>query len=62
MTNPVQRDLFGAGPSKASADARRSLPKQRMTIEPFAFAPGDECEPRGIESIPEWLRFETGEK
>lgn len=51
-------DLFGRQPSKATVAATRSLPKQRMTVEPFEFSP-DGISPRSIEEIPRWLRFSS---
>lgn len=61
MNKPVQRDLFAAGPSKPSVDARRSMPKQRMVVEAFTFAGGPECEPRDVSTVPAWLRFGGGQ-
>lgn len=58
MIRPIQRDLFPAAPSRASPDARRSMPKERMVVEAFEFDEVDpRTEPRGIEAVPEFLRF-----
>lgn len=56
-----QRDLFGRQPGRATPDARRSIPKQPMMVEPFNEWDEDRMTPRGIENVPEWLRLPTDE-
>lgn len=55
---PAQRDLFGGQPSRMTAAARRSVPKQPMHVEPFEFNPGPECVPKSEAELPDWPGWE----